>query len=83
VADWHFDVTFLFGILRWHPLWVEQGKYRWRARVRERLPRRLGWLSPKGRVDCGNHDWYNEDNRVERCYYCVAGVRDYSPEHFK
>jgi hypothetical protein len=49
------------------------GKFRWRTRLRAALPWRppLYLLVPKGR-DCGNHEWYNADRRVEHCYHCKA-----------
>jgi len=43
---------------------------------------KLIWLAPKGRNDCGDHHWYNEDDRVEHCMHCKAVVRDYSSDHF-
>jgi hypothetical protein len=46
------------------------------------LPWKLIWLARKGRKDCGNHDWYNADGRVENCMHCKAGVREYSRDHF-
>jgi len=60
-----------------------RAKYRWRTRLRGRLP----WsppvylLVPKGRKDCGDHEWYNSDNRLESCLHCVA-QRPYDPAHF-
>jgi hypothetical protein len=61
---------------------MNDGRYRWRTSVRKRLPFALTWLSPKGKGDCGDHLWYNEDGLVERCYHCEVGVRPYSPDHF-
>jgi hypothetical protein len=33
--------------------------------------------------DCGNHHWYNEDGRTERCYHCEIGERPCSARHFR
>lgn len=54
-----------------------QGRYRPRTRLRTHEP---GWLYdrwpvPKGSMDCGNHEFYNADDVVERCYHCEVGVR--------
>jgi hypothetical protein len=49
-----------------------KGKYRWRTGLRSALPWALvGWI-PKGRSDCGNHDWYKQDDAVDACYHCQA-----------
>lgn len=37
-------------------------------------------LVPKGRKDCGNHEWGQWDSDSEVCYYCVA-ERPYDPDH--
>lgn len=29
----------------------------------------------KGRADCGDHEWYNADDMIERCYHCTVGQR--------
>lgn len=53
------------------------GRYRFRTSMRMRLPLALGFLAPKGRRDCGNHDWYlarSEPFSEWRCYHCEAGV---------
>jgi hypothetical protein len=38
-------------------------------------------LVPKGRRDCGDHAWYNEDDKVEHCLHCRA-ERPFSQDHF-
>ena len=53
------------------------GAYRWRTNLRGRLPYVLADLIPKGRRDCGQHEWYNSDYIVERCYHGVVGIRPY------
>lgn len=56
---------------------MARGRYRWRTRVRRLLPWALvdrDWF-PKGSRDCGNHDYYNADGVVDRCYHCDVGVR--------
>ncbi|GIG59128.1 hypothetical protein Lfu02_35000 [Longispora fulva] len=58
-----------------------RGRYRWRTRLRRRLPWVLvdrGWAD-KGASDCGAHEWYNADGVVERCYHCAPGERPRSP----
>lgn len=54
-----------------------RGRYRLRTWLRLREP---GWLYdrwpvPKGSMDCGNHEFYNADDVIERCYHCEVGVR--------
>jgi hypothetical protein len=56
------------------PAWTP-GKYRWRTRLRVALPRPFTRLSPKGRGDCGNHDWYKATDEEDCCYHCEVGVR--------
>jgi hypothetical protein len=34
----------------------------------------VDWF-PKGRKDCGQHEWYACDEATDRCYHCVVGVR--------
>ena len=61
------------------------GRYRVRTRVRRHLPWfliNLG-IAAQGRQDCGDHEWHNADNVVERCYHCVVGVRPYDRAHFE
>ena len=52
----------------------ERGRYRWRTRARGWLPRQLAMLIPKGRADCGAHDWYRSEASTWRCYHCEVGV---------
>ncbi|MGA2306749.1 MAG: hypothetical protein ABSH29_21555 [Acidimicrobiales bacterium] len=51
------------------------GKYRWRTRIRMHLPWLLVNLAPKGKSDCGNHEWYKSSDELDRCYHCVVGER--------
>jgi len=48
---------------------------RWRTWLRGHTPDllfyRLDLAVPKAR-DCGDHEWYNADDVVERCYHCEA-----------
>jgi hypothetical protein len=53
------------------------GRYRKRTELRGLLPRWLVWSAPKGRHDCGDHEWYRSDASVDRCYHCVVGVRQH------
>lgn len=56
------------------------GRYRWRTRVRTALPQRLlgRGLFGKGTRDCGAHEWYRHDERVDRCYHCAPGERPWA-----
>jgi hypothetical protein len=58
---------------------MDQGKYRLRTRVRGLLPGWLGWLAPKGRRDCGAHEWYSADASEWRCYHCERGISTENP----
>ena len=46
-------------------------KYRWQTALRKLLPWRppLFRLVPKGR-DCGDHEWYVQDDTAQGCYHC-------------
>lgn len=54
-----------------------RGRYRVRTWLRVQEP---GWLYarwpvPKGAADCENHEFYNADDVIERCYDCEVGIR--------
>jgi hypothetical protein len=34
---------------------------------------------PKGRHDCGAHEWYRAEEQTWRCYYCEPAVAHTSP----
>lgn len=55
------------------------GRYRARTRLRGILPYALADLIPKGRDDCGNHEWYREDADTALCYHCEVGERHLVP----
>jgi hypothetical protein len=55
------------------------GRYRLRGWLRAHLPAQLSKLVPKGRHDCGAHEWYRADERTWRCYYCEPAVAHSSP----
>lgn len=55
------------------------GRYRRRAWLRERLPGALSNVLPKGRGDCGAHEWYRVDEQTWRCYYCEPATTRSSP----
>jgi hypothetical protein len=60
---------------------VSRPKYRTRTRIRKLLPWVLvdrGWAA-KGRSDCGQHEWYRQDQFTERCYHCEIGLRPTQP----
>jgi hypothetical protein len=48
-------------------------RYRLRTALRRHLPWNLVWLAPKGKDDCGAHEWYREAGEIWRCYHCKAG----------
>ena len=56
-----------------------RGRYRWRTALRSRLPFVLIRLVPKGKHDCGNHEWYRSQLDLDRCYHCQLGLRSSSP----
>jgi len=51
------------------------GKYRIRTFLRGNLPGQLSDLFPKGRRDCGAHEWYRSSDALDRCYHCTVGER--------
>ncbi len=55
----------------------QRGRYRVRTWLRAHEPSWLydRWPIPKGSQDCSNHEFYNSDDVVERCYHCEVGVR--------
>ncbi len=58
---------------------VNGGRYRLRTWLRGRLPAALARLVPKGRRDCGAHEWYRADEETWRCYHCEPGISTVSP----
>lgn len=54
---------------------TSRGRYRVRTWIRGVLPWRLPTLMPKGRHDCGAHEFYNHDDKIDLCYHCVVGER--------
>ncbi|MBA2505432.1 MAG: hypothetical protein H0V29_05735 [Thermoleophilaceae bacterium] len=59
---------------------MKRGRYRTRTRIRGRLPVALLGLSPKGRKDCGDHEWYRQDDSTARCYHCEVGELEVGPD---
>src|SRR6185295_2595858 len=55
-------------------------RYRLRTRIRQLLPFALIGLAPKGKTDCGDHEWYRSTDEVYRCYHCIVGIRHDPPE---
>jgi len=53
-------------------------RYRLRTWLRGHSPYVLSDRIPKGRADCGDHDWYRADAANDRCYHCLVGVRPHS-----
>lgn len=54
-------------------------RYRLRTWLRGRLPMFAIGLAPKGKHDCGQHEWYREDELTDRCYHCEVGERPHEP----
>ena len=57
-------------------------KYRLRTRIRKLLPFALIGLMPKGKKDCGDHEWYRSTNDTYHCYHCAVGIRHGRPENW-
>jgi hypothetical protein len=55
------------------------GKYRLRTWLRKHLPYLLSDRIPKGAQDCGDHEWYRQDEEWDACYHCVVGRRPHEP----
>jgi hypothetical protein len=53
---------------------MPDAKYRLRTYLREHAPDQLSALIPKGRDNCGNHEWYAAEEQTWRCYHCVVGI---------
>jgi hypothetical protein len=53
------------------------GKYRLRTWVRAHAPYFIADRIPKGRKDCGNHEWYRSDEYTDHCYHCEVGIREH------
>lgn len=47
--------------------------------MRRSLPGWLLWVSPKGRSDCGDHEWYRAEGDTWRCYHCEIGLSEKNP----
>ncbi len=58
---------------------MHSGRYRVRTWLRGRLPLALADCVPKGRRDCGDHEWYRADEWRWRCYHCERGLATSSP----
>jgi hypothetical protein len=55
-------------------LTMPEGKYRYRTMLREHVPGLIAARIPKGKNDCGDHEWYLDEPRTWRCYHCEVGV---------
>jgi len=58
-----------------HHMSAKRDRYRWRTRLRGVLPSQLSLLVPKGRQDCGDHEWYRSSESLDACYHCRVGTR--------
>lgn len=36
-------------------------------------------MFPRGVRDCGQHEWYRQDDDIDCCYHCMVGVRPRQP----
>jgi hypothetical protein len=54
-------------------------RYRFRTWAREHLPRPLAYLFPAGTRDCGNHEWFRDDEHTDLCWHCTVGEREHVP----
>jgi len=61
--------------LRLDPVPRRRPRYRWRTWIRGRVPWAMVNWFPKGRNDCGQHEWYACDADTDHCYHCEIGVR--------
>lgn len=50
-------------------------RYRLRTELRGSLPWALARMVPKGRRDCGAHEWHRADEHTDRCYHCSVAER--------
>ncbi len=53
---------------------MRSGKYRYRTALREGLPESVAALIPKGRHNCGDHEWYKAEEQTWRCYHWQPGA---------
>ncbi|MGH2835341.1 MAG: hypothetical protein ACRDK4_07230 [Solirubrobacteraceae bacterium] len=58
---------------------MSTGRYRLRTSLRGRLPGALIGFLPKGRRDCGAHEWYRADGETWRCYHCRPALATSTP----
>jgi hypothetical protein len=58
---------------------VKKGKYRRLTAARMKAPAVLGRLFPKGREDCGDHEWQLVEPGTWQCVHCVPGVTHENP----
>lgn len=61
----------------WWAAFVRPGRYRVRTWLRGLLPYALSDRIPKGAKDCGNHEWYRQDEDTDACYHCDVGIRQH------
>ncbi|GLW33651.1 hypothetical protein Areg01_65890 [Actinoplanes regularis] len=54
-------------------------KYRLRTNIRKHVPFFMIDLFPKGKKDCGDHEWYRSAEDLYLCYHCEVGVRHDEP----
>ena len=56
-----------------------KGKYRFRTWLRMHTPWVISERIPKGRHDCGNHEWYPATDGVWKCVHCEFGETRKNP----
>jgi hypothetical protein len=57
-----------------------RGRYRIRTWLRGNLPGPLSDLFPKGKRDCGSHEWYRSSEDTDRCYHCDVGIKSHTED---
>lgn len=62
------------GIADGRRLLMNKPRYRWRTRLRTWAPFWMTDFFPKGRHDCGQHEWYRHDSDTFHCYHCKVGI---------
>jgi hypothetical protein len=58
---------------------MPRGRYRFRTWLRGHLPEWIATRFPRGKQDCGAHEWHRSDPATWRCYHCDVGVTHVSP----
>jgi hypothetical protein len=57
-------------------------RYRFRTWAREHAPEPLSRLFPPGPKDCGQHEWFREEDG-DYCWHCTVGKREHVPKEIE